>query len=212
MDELQALMGDSYKEGLTVEDITNFMKGKKFADLSQGGYVDVNKYNNEIANLNKTITDKDNTIKAKDNELKSKMSDEDLVKAAQKEKDDEIERLKAMLSANTLSSNKSIANSSLVEGLNLIGIKDDDNELKSFIDNIVTEDTDKTSSIAKYVNKLVKDAYEKGKKDSTKNAMGEFGKQKGNSTNGNKEIGALGKELAQKHVSNKTDFDYFKKN
>ena len=71
MDELQALMGDSYKEGLTVEDITNFMKGKKFADLSQGGYVDVNKYNNEIANLNKTITDKDNTIKAKDNELKS---------------------------------------------------------------------------------------------------------------------------------------------
>lgn len=211
MDELQALMGDSYKEGLTVEDITNFMKGKKFADLSTGGYVDVNKYNNEIANLNKTITDKDNAIKAKDNELKSKMSDEDLVKAAQKEKDDEIERLKQLLSANTMTSNKSIANSSLVEGLNLIGIKDDDDKFKSFIDNITTEDTDKTSSIAKYVNQLIKDAYEKGKKDSTKNAMGEFGKQKGDSNNGNKEIGALGKELAQKHVSNKTDFDYFKK-
>lgn len=211
MNELQALMGDSYKEGLTVEDITNFMKGKKFADLSQGGYVDVNKYKNEIDNLNKTITDKDNTIKAKDNELKSKMSDEDLVKAAQKEKDDEIERLKQLLSANTLSSNKSIANSSLVEGLNLIGIKDDDNELKSFVDNITTEDTDKTSSVAKYVNKLIKDAYEKGKKDSTKNAMGEFGKQKGSSSTGSNEIGALGKELAQKHGSNKPDFDYFKK-
>ena len=135
-----------------------------------------------------------------------------LQQAHQKEKDDEIERLKQLLSANTLSSNKSIANSSLVEGLNLIGIKDDDNELKNFVDNITTEDTDKTSSVAKYVNKLIKDAYEKGKKDSTKNAMGEFGKQKGDSTNGNKEIGALGKELAQKHVSNKTDFDYFKKN
>lgn len=211
MNELQALMGDSYKEGLTVEDITNFMKGKKFADLSQGGYVDVNKYNNEIANLNKTITDKDNTIKAKDNELKSKMSDEDLVKAAQKEKDDEIERLKAMLSANTLSSNKSIANSSLVEGLNLLGIKEDDDKLKSFIDNITTEDTDKTSSMAKYVNQLIKDAYEKGKKDSTKDAMGNFGKQKGSSSTGSNEIGALGKELAQSHNSKKTDFDYFKK-
>lgn len=211
MDELQALMGDSYKEGLTVEDITNFMKGKKFADLSQGGYVDVNKYNNEIANLNKTITDKDNMIKTKDNELKSKMSDEDLVKAAQKEKDDEIERLKAMLSANTLSSNKSIANSSLVEGLNLIGIKGDDDKVKTFIDNISTEDTEKTSSIAKYVNQLIKDAYEKGKKDSTKDAMGNFGKQKGDSNTGSNEIGALGKQLAQSHGSKKTDFDYFKK-
>ena len=211
MDELQALMGDSYKEGLTVEDITNFMKGKKFADLSTGSYVDVNKYNNEIATLNKTITEKDNAIKAKDNELKSKMSDEDLVKAAQKEKDDEIERLKQLLSDNTLSSNKSIANSSLVEGLNLIGIKDDDDKVKTFIDNITTEDTEKTSSVAKYVNQLIKDAYEKGKKDSTKDAMGEFGKQKGGSSKGGDEIGALGKELAQKHSSKKTDFDYFKK-
>ena len=211
MDELQALMGDSYKEDLTVDDIKNFMKGKSFTDLSKGGYVDINKYNKELDALKQTITDKDNTIKAKDNELKSKMSDEDLVKAAQKEKDDEIERLKAMLSANTLSSNKSIANSSLVEGLNLIGIKSDDDKVKTFIDNIATEDTEKTNSVAKYVNQLIKDAYEKGKKDSTKDAMGEFGRQKGDSNNGNKEIGALGKELAAKHVSNKVDFDYFKK-
>ena len=55
-------------------------------------------------------------------------------------------------------------------------------------------------------------AYEKGKKDSTKDAMGDFGKQKGDPSDGNKEIGALGKELAKKHVSNKSDFDYFKKN
>ena len=31
-EELQKLMGDSYKEGLTVEDIANFMKGKSFVD------------------------------------------------------------------------------------------------------------------------------------------------------------------------------------
>ena len=210
MNELQKLMGDSYKEGLTVEDITNFMKGKNFADLSQGGYVDVNKYNSEIANLNKTITDKDNLIKTKDNELKSKMSDEDLVKAAQKEKDDEIERLKAMLSANTLTTNKSTANSSLAEGLNLIGIKSDDKDYSSFIENIATEDAEKTNSVAKYVNKLIKDAYEKGKKDSTKDAMGEFGKQRGSSGQGKDEIGALGKQLAQNSAKNVPDFDYFK--
>ena len=116
-----------------------------------------------------------------------------------------------MLSANTLNSNKSIANSSLVEGLNLIGIKDDDDKVKTFIDNITTEDTEKTSSVAKYVNQLIKDAYEKGKKDSTKDAMGEFGKQKGGSSKSGDEIGALGKELAQKHSPKKTDFDYFKK-
>ena len=205
MDELQKLMGDSYKEGLTVEDITNFMKGKKFADLSQGSYVDINKYNDDVKDLKKQLDEKEK-------DLKAKMSAEELDQAAQKAKDDEIERLKQLLSANTLSSNKSIANSSLVEGLNLLGIKDGDDKVKSFVDNITTEDTEKTSSIAKYVNQLIKDAYEKGKKDSTKNAMGEFGKQKGSSENGNKEIGALGKELAQKHVSNKTDFDYFKKN
>lgn len=204
MDELQKLMGDSYKEGLTVEDITNFMKGKKFADLSQGSYVDINKYNDDVKDLKKQLDEKDK-------DLKAKMSAEELDQAAQKAKDDEIERLKQLLSANTLNSNKSIANSSLVEGLNILGIKDGDDKVKSFIDNITTEDTEKTSSIAKYVNQLIKDAYEKGKKDSTKNAMGEFGKQKGSSENGNKEIGALGKELAQKHVSNKTDFDYFKK-
>ncbi len=205
MDELQKLMGDSYKEGLTVEDITNFMKGKKFADLSQGSYVDINKYNDDVKDLRKQLDEKEK-------DLKAKMSAEELDQAAQKAKDDEIERLKQLLSANTLSSNKSIANSSLVEGLNLLGIKDGDDKVKSFVDNITTEDTEKTSSIAKYVNQLIKDAYEKGKKDSTKNAMGEFGKQKGSSENGNKEIGALGKELAKKHVSNRTDFDYFKKN
>lgn len=212
MDELQKLMGDSYKEGLTVEDITNFMKGKNFADLSQGGYVDANKYNSDIAKLNKTITDKDNAIKAKDSELKSKMSEDELAQTAAKEKDDEIQRLTALLSANTITTNKSVANSSMVEGLTLLDVKSDDKDFVSFIDNITTEDSDKTNSIAKYVNKLVKDAYEKGKKDSTKNAMGEFGRQKGSSDNNGKEIGALGKALAQKSVGNKSDFDYFKKN
>lgn len=207
MDELQKLMGDSYKEGLTVEDITNFMKGKNFADLSTGNYVDVNKYNAEINNLNKQITDKDNQIKAK-------MTDDEKALAQAQEKDNEIERLKKLLSDNTITTNKSVANSSLVESLGILGVKADDKDLNSFIDNITTEDSAKTTAVAQYVNKLIKDAYEKGKKDSTKNAMGEFGKQAGGSgNNGNQEIGELGKQLAQQSVNNNTKkFSYFDKN
>lgn len=202
-EELQKLMGDSYKEGLTVEDIANFMKGKSFVDLSKGGYVDVNKYNKEIGELNTKLTEKDQVIQ-------SKMSDDELAQQAQKDKDAEIERLKKLLSDNTITTNKSLANSSLVEGLGLLGMKSDDSEFVKFMDNITSEDGTKTSSIAQYVNKLIKNAYEKGKKDSTKDAMGNFGKQQGGSKpgSGESEIGKLGKELAQQSV-NKKKFDYF---
>lgn len=204
MNELQKLMGDSYKEGLTVEDITNFMKGKNFADLSTGNYVDVNKYNAEINNLNKQITDKDNQIKAK-------MTDDEKALADAQAKDSEIERLKKLLSDNTITTNKSVANSSLVESLGILGVKADDKDLITFVDNITTEDSAKTTAVAQYVNKLIKDAYEKGKKDSTKNAMGEFGKQAGGSgNNGKQEIGDLGKQLAQQSVNNKK-FNYFER-
>lgn len=202
-EELQKLMGDSYKEGLTVEDITNFMKGKSFVDLSKGGYVDVNKYNKEIGELNAKLTEKDKVIQ-------SKMSDDELAQQAQKDKDAEIERLKKLLSDNTITTNKSLANSSLVEGLGLLGMKSDDSDFVKFMDNITSEDGTKTSAIAQYVNKLIKNAYEKGKKDSTKDAMGNFGKQQGGSksSSGESEIGKLGKELAQQSV-NKKKFNYF---
>ena len=204
MNELQKLMGDSYKENLTVEDITNFMKGKNFADLSQGGYVDVNKYNSEVANLNKQLTEKDNSLKAK-------MTDDEKALADVKAKDDEIARLTKLLSDNTITTNKSVANSSLVESLGILGVKSDDKDLSSFIDNITTEDVTKTTSIAQYVNKLIKDAYEKGKKDSVKDAMGNFGKQNGGSgKSGESEIGKLGKELAKQNANTKK-FDYFNK-
>ena len=206
MNELQKLMGDSYKEGLTVEDITNFMKGKNFADLSTGNYVDKNKYNADVNDLNSKLS-------AKDAELQSKMTDDEKAKAATAAKDAEIENLKKLLSANTLTTNKSVASSSLAEGLTLLGIKADDNELTSFMDNITTEDASKTTSVAQYVNKLIKDAYEKGKKDSTKDAMGNFGKQNGGSNTNNQEIGKLGKELAQLNsASANKKFDYFNQN
>ena len=182
MDELQKLMGDSYKEDLTIDDIKNFMKGKNFADLSSGNYVDKNKYNADIKNLNDKIS-------AKDTELQSKMTDDEKAKAASNAQAAEIERLTKLLSENTITTNKSVANSSLAESLGLIGVKSDDKDLMSFIDNITT-----------------------GKKDSTKDAMGNFGKQKGSSGSGQPEIGELGKKLAQQNSVNDKKFDYFNKN
>ena len=138
------------------------------------------------------------------------MSDDELAQQAQKDKDAEIERLKKLLSDNTITTNKSLANSSLVEGLGLLGMKSDDSEFVKFMDDITSEDGTKTSAVAQYVNKLIKNAYEKGKKDSTKDAMGNFGKQQGGSNpgSGEPEIGKLGKELAQQSA-NKKKFDYF---
>lgn len=202
MNELQKLMGDSYKENLTVDDITAFLTGKNFADLSKGGYVDINKHNDQINNLTKTINEQKQTIK-------SKMTDEEKAAQVQRDKDAEIEELKKLLAANTLTTNKGIVNNSLVEGLGILGVKSDDKELSTFIDNIVSEDSSKTTAIAQYVNKLIKNAYEKGKTDSTKDAMGKFGKQNGGSDKGEPEIGKLGKELAQASVISHKKFDYF---
>jgi hypothetical protein len=202
MDELQKLMGDSYKEGLTIDDISTFLKGKNFADLSKGGYVDVNKYNSEIANLN-------NQIKQKDNDLKSKMTDDEKATAFAKSQEDEINKLKQLLAETQMNANKSTVNGTLAESLGILGLKSDDNDFVSFVGNITTEDSTKTSSIAKYVNKIVKDAYEKGKKDATKDALGDFGKQKGGSTTQN-EIGKLGKELAEANKKNNNKkYNYF---
>lgn len=204
MDELQTLMGESYHEGITTEEISSFFKGKKFADLSTGAYVDKNKYENEVKTLRASIIEKDNA-------LKSKMTDEEKGLADIKAKDDEIARLTELLNNQALESNKSKAIATTSELKTLLGLKDDDKDYISFLGNIVSNDGEKTSNIATYVNKLVKDSYEKGKKDAMKDGLGQMGKG-GKTSTGEPEIGALGKELAQQKTVKKSDFDYFKAN
>ena len=55
MDELKALLGDSYKEGMTVEEVGEFFKGKNFKDLSSGQYVDKNKFDSKVDELTKAL-------------------------------------------------------------------------------------------------------------------------------------------------------------
>ena len=87
---LKELMGDAFKDGITVEEITNFFEGKKFADLGTGQYVDKNKFDNTVNDLNKKLTDANN-------QLSAKMTDEEKSQQAQQEQVAEIERLKRLL-------------------------------------------------------------------------------------------------------------------
>ena len=203
---LKELLGDAYKEGMTFEEVSNFFEGKKFADLSTGNYVDKNKYESEVNTLKTQLSEKDTA-------LKNRMSDDEKVKLAQQEKDAEIERLKTMLTNNTISGNKNTVNGITLSAREILGLDANDESYVAFVDNITTEDSTKSSNIATYVSKLVKDAYEKGKKDATKEDMSNLGKGKGNDngqSNPKDELGEFGKKLASMSAP-KEKFDYFKR-
>ena len=73
MDNLKKLMGDSFHEGITVEEINKFLGTGKFVNLSDGNYVDKDKYN-------KVVTERDQ-IKASLEELTDKTKDYETLKA-----------------------------------------------------------------------------------------------------------------------------------
>jgi len=205
MNELQSIMGDAYKEGMTLEDVGKFFEGKKFADLSTGNYVDKSKYDNQVKDLTSKLTEKEQ-------ELNAKLTDEEKNAKASQAQAKEIEDLRKALKENTINGNKNVVNSILQGSRDILGIKSDDKDFISFVENFTTEDSDKTNSIANYISKLVNDSYEKGKQDATKDAMGNFGKQKsqGSSGNGSGDIEDLGKQLANAKNKTKEEFDYFK--
>lgn len=206
MDGLKELMGDAYKEGMTLEDVGTFFSGKKFADLSTGNYVDKNKYDNAVNDLNKKLTDANN-------QLNAKLSDDEKAQQAQQEQIAEIERLKKLLSENTINGNKNTIVSVLASTRETLGIDVADKDFTKFVENITTEDSTKSTEIANYVTKVVKNAYEKGKQDATKDAMGNFGKGKGQaSSDSDDKIGELGAQLANFHKKDdKKTYDYFSK-
>ena len=204
-EELKALLGDSYKEDMTLEDVNAFFKGKKFADLSTGKYVDKDKFDTQVNSLNAKLTEKEN-------ELNAKLTDDEKNAQASKEQAKRIQELEKALKENTISGNKNVVNSVLQGSRDILGIQATDNDFISFVDNITTEDSDKSSKIANYISEIVKKSYEKGKQDATKDAMGDFGKQKGQSTSGkgNSEIEDLGKRLADAKKGKNEEYDYFK--
>jgi len=206
-ENLKGVMGEAYHEGITAEEVNTFFAGKNFADLSTGQYVDKNKYDRDIQALNTTLTEKQNALNAK-------LTDDEKASQAREADKKKIAELTQLLQQNTITSNKTMAGGLLAQAKSILGLKDEDAEYTSFIDNIVSDDANKTNTIAKYVAKLTKDAYEKGKQDATKDAMGKFGNQnKGQGDDGSNGLENLGKNLAKASMSqvNKETVDYFKR-
>lgn len=202
---IQEMLGDAYHEGMTIDEMNAALSGKKFADLSTGAYVDKNKYDAE----NST---KDAEIKKLREELNAKMSDEEKTQQAQNEKDALIESLKQQIKIGNMNTSKSNAESLLAESKSILGIKDGDKDYGNFIASISGEDLESTKTLAKYINNLVKDSYEKGKKDASKDNLGNFAKgiSTGSSESG-KGVENYGKIIA--NLEKTTDVDanmYFK--
>ena len=73
MDNLKKIMGSSYHDGITVEEINTFFGSGKFVNLNDGNYVDKDKYN-------KAVSEKDQ-LKASLSELTEKTKDYDTLKS-----------------------------------------------------------------------------------------------------------------------------------
>lgn len=198
---LQELLGEAYKEDMSIEDINNALQGKNLADLSTGNYVDINKYNREIQDLQAKLTKKESEIQTVNTNANHESSENQAL----------INQLQEQLKALELESNKSNAIASMSEAKTLLEIKDNDVEYASFLDNLSGLNKDVSHNLTSYVSKQIKNAYEKGKQDGLKNGLGDMGKQKGSSSNGAKKEN-FGKELAQKMNANVSTVDYFKRN
>lgn len=167
MPSLEEIMGSSYRADMTQDEVTAYFKNQV---LSGGEYVSKAKADADKSDSAKKIAE----LEAK---LNGNLSDED-------RKAKELEDLKAELEAlresgrlSKIETAKLKAQGVLAEMRITLDIKEDDKEYKTFMENISGEDSAKTESISKYINKLVKDAYEKGKSESTKKNLGTMGNQ-----------------------------------
>lgn len=73
MENLKNLLGESYNENITLDEINTFLEGKKLVDLNGGGYVSKDKYQKQLEKYNEAVSkyaDYD-TIKAKYDEYVS---------------------------------------------------------------------------------------------------------------------------------------------
>ena len=167
MPSLEEIMGSSYRADMTAEDVMSHFKSQL---LSTGEYVSKAKADADSADSKKQIADLQAKLNGNltDEEKKAKEIEDLLAKVAALEESGRLSKIETA----TLK-----AQGALAEARITLDIKEDDKEYKTFMANISSEDSAKTESIGKYISKLVKDAYEKGKSESTKKNLGAMGNQ-----------------------------------
>lgn len=204
-EEIKNLLGENYHEGMTAQDVQSAFNKML---LSSGKYVNKDNAEAQTREIEKNLKAQIDSLNAS---LNSKMSDEEKAKAAQKARDDEFEEMKKLLAQTRLNSSKSVMNGNISEARGLSGIEAEDEGYIEFISSIVSEDEEKTSKVSKYINEMVKKAYEKGKSDSMKDGLGQMGKDGKGSKDDEEgsEIEAKVKGLAERLKTQNNSY-YFK--
>lgn len=197
---LQEILGDGFREDMSIEEINNALSGKKLADLSTGNYIDKNKYDREVADLNKRLSEQTT-------QLQNKLSDDEKAAAKDKETAQLIADLQKQVKTQNEEINRSKAIAGFADAKGVLGIKDTDTEYTDFVNNLAGIDGTVSNGLVSYVNKAIKAAYDKGKSDAVKNGLGDMGKQITGSTG--KGENNFGKELAKATQMKTTDYDYF---
>ncbi len=169
-EEIKQLLGDSYQEGMSGADIQEAFNKML---LASGKYVNKD---NADAQQRKLESDFKKQIADLNTQLSSKMTEDEKEKAAQKQRDAEFEEMKKLLAQSRFESSESNFRSNISEAKRLAGIEEEDNDFSEFVSNATSEDKEKSDKISKYINNLVKKAYEKGKADGNKDALGNMGK------------------------------------
>lgn len=202
---LKELLGEAYKEDMTLADIETALTGKKLADLSTGRYVDKNKYDTDVEKLRNSLTDKTN-------ELQSKMTEDEKKAAEDANKDNLIVQLQEQVKEQQIENNRNKTIATIAESKTLLDIKDGDKEYETFLNSLAKGESEDTNIVATYFNTMIKNAYEKGKSDSVKDKLGKMGNQKSDAgKKQEKENGEFGKNLAKSVAGNRSDFSYFGK-
>lgn len=163
--DLKELLGADFKEGITADEVNSIMERRL---LSTGRYENKEKVDAERATSKKRYAD----LEA---QLKGKMTDDELTKNEKAELEKKLEEVTELLKAEKKSGSRSKAEAGIMEARTLLGIKSEDKDFNEFLDSISFEDSAVSTKTSSYVMKMIKDAYEKGKAEATKDSLGEMG-------------------------------------
>ena len=163
--DLKELLGADFKEGITADEVNSIMEKRL---LSTGRYENKEKVDAERIASKKKYAD----LEA---QLKGKMTDDELTKNEKAELEKKLEEVTELLKAEKKSGSRSKAEAGIMEARTLLGIKSEDKDFNEFLDSISFEDSAVSAKTSSYVMKMIKDAYEKGKAEATKDSLGEMG-------------------------------------
>lgn len=149
--DIQSILGNDFKDGMSIEEINAALANKKLVDLSAGGYVSKEKFDAISKEYAKSTSE---LKKIKESTLTEEQKREEASKAQL----EEIASLKRNLS-------KSQAEA-VFKGVGLT-----EEEYSSFIDACICEDGEKTKELATNIANLIKSRVDKTKEETEKETL-----------------------------------------